>query len=318
MRYLYYVGAVFAAMIAYMMLSNEARDLHAPGERVVVTGASSGIGEQIAYAHAAKGARLVIAARREADLSRVAQRCLELGAQSAHVVVADFADPAASTHLVEKTAKEFESKLDYLYLNHAWLKRDDWVGGNAEELEAMNTRMAQVNYFSFASLAKRAMPLLEAASGRIIVSSSGAGFTPVHTQTTYSGLKHALHGFFGSLRQDLMASRSNCSITIVVIGFIDTVGQRQSTKGAFEYVKMARADDTARAMMSAGARRLPVASYPSGQITTQKFFYMTAPYSLYDALIVVNAQSRPCTNVPDALKLFSCLPDVLRLTGWLS
>jgi len=210
MRYFYYICAVFVAICAYMMLSSEAADFHTPGERVVVTGASSGIGEQIAYAHATKRARIVIAARREADLRRVAQKCIELGAQSAHFIVADFADTSAGKYLIEETAKAFDGKLDYLYLNHAWLKRDDWVGGDAEELEAMNMRMAQVNYFSFASLAKRAMPLLEATSGRIIVSSSGAGFAPVHTNTAYSGLKHALHGFFGSLRQDLIGCPLEC------------------------------------------------------------------------------------------------------------
>jgi len=321
MRFGALLGAVVAAILGCaMMISHQTRHIHDRGERVVVTGASSGIGEQIAYVHASKGARLVIAARREADLKRVAKKCIDLGALSARVVVADFADPSASALLVKEAAEEFQGSLDYLYLNHAWLKRDDWVGGEAEELEALQGRMAQVNYFSFTSLAKRAMPLLEAASGggRIIVSSSGAGRAPVHTQTTYCGLKHALHGFFGSLRQDLMAAHSSVSITIVVIGFIDTEGARESTKGAFSFVKMARADDTANAMVNAAARRSPVTSYPAGQIATQRFFSLVAPYSLYDALIVVNAQSRPCANVPDALKIFSCLGDILRLTGWMS
>ena len=311
--------AAFAAVGAFYFISNGGLGTveHAQGERVVVTGASSGIGEQIAYAHAAVGAKLVIAARRKADLERVAAKCLELGALSARVVVADFSDRKASLDLVEKVKEEFKSGIDYFYLNHAWLSRDDWVSGEAGELEAMHDRMAQVNYFSFASLAKRALPLLEAAGGRIIVSSSGAGRAPVHTQSSYSGLKHALHGFFGSLRQDLMAAGSNVSVTIVVIGFIDTAGARESTKGAFSVVSMAIADDTARAMMRAAALRTPVAAYPSSQIRTQRFFSLVAPYSLYDALIVVNAQSRPCTNTPDAFKLFTCLPDILELTGWL-
>ena len=114
-----------------------------------------------------------------------------------------------------------------------------------------------------------------------------------------------------------MASGSNVSITIVVIGFIDTEGARKSTKGAFSFVSMAKADDTAQAMVQAGAARSPVASYPVGQIATSRFFSLVAPYSLYDALIIVNAQSRPCADVPDALKLFSCLPEILELTGWM-
>ena len=141
--------------------------------------------------HCALGARVVIAARRKSDLERVAAKCTEMGASSAKVVVADFANADAVATLVEAAATELGDAIDYLYLNHAWLKRDDWVGGDADELEAMNARMAQVNYLSFISLAKRALPLLEAANGRIIVSSSGAGRAPVSSQASYCGLKHA-------------------------------------------------------------------------------------------------------------------------------
>ena len=176
--------------------------------------------------------------------------------------------------------------------------------------------MAQVNYLSFVSLAKRALPLLEAANGRIIVSSSVAGRAPVSSQASYCGLKHALHGFFGSLRQDLMASGSNVSITIVVIGFIDTEGARKSTKGAFSFVSMAKADDTAQAMVQAGAARSPVASYPVGQIATSRFFSLVAPYSLYDARSS-STLNQGHADVPDALKLFFLPSRNSELTGWM-
>ena len=87
------IGAVSA--LALTLFGFGGTHEHAPGERVVITGASSGIGEQIAYVHCALGARVVIAARRKSDLERVAAKCTEMGASSAKVVVADFANADA-------------------------------------------------------------------------------------------------------------------------------------------------------------------------------------------------------------------------------
>lgn len=80
--------ALIAVLIAwYMMESFNPESLR--GKKVVICGASAGIGEELAYQYAKFGAQLLLVARREAELQKVVARCGELGAESANYVVAD-------------------------------------------------------------------------------------------------------------------------------------------------------------------------------------------------------------------------------------
>lgn len=71
------------------------------GKRVVICGASTGIGEELAYRYGALGAKVVLVARREAALQKVVARCTELGAQEARYIVADLSTLEAQTEMVE-------------------------------------------------------------------------------------------------------------------------------------------------------------------------------------------------------------------------
>ena len=86
-----------------------------------------------------------------------------------------------------------------------------------------------VNTFSFMSLATAALPVLEATGGAIVVVSSMAGKMGLPAVAAYSSSKHALHGFFDSLRHDLANSRSNVSITTAILGSIDTESAKKGT-----------------------------------------------------------------------------------------
>ncbi|XP_041098493.1 hydroxysteroid 11-beta-dehydrogenase 1-like protein isoform X2 [Polyodon spathula] len=87
------------------------------GARVLVTGASTGIGEQMAYHYARFGAQIVLTARRGAVLEQVVKKCLKLGAEKALYIAADMAVPTDPDRVLKFAAKSLGG-LDYLVLNH--------------------------------------------------------------------------------------------------------------------------------------------------------------------------------------------------------
>lgn len=94
--------AAFTAFVAvliawYMQESFDPESLR--GKKVVICGASTGIGEELAYQYAKFGAQLLLVARREAELKKVVARCGELGAESANYVVADLSSLEGAKHL---------------------------------------------------------------------------------------------------------------------------------------------------------------------------------------------------------------------------
>ena len=80
------------------------------GKKVVICGASAGIGEELAYQYAKFGAQLLLVARREAELQKVVARCGELGAESANYVVADLSSLEGAKKLAAVSSKPFICK----------------------------------------------------------------------------------------------------------------------------------------------------------------------------------------------------------------
>ncbi|XP_006039437.2 hydroxysteroid 11-beta-dehydrogenase 1-like protein B [Alligator sinensis] len=141
------------------------------GKRVLVTGSSTGIGEQIAYEFARMGAHLIITARREKQLKEVAKKCLELGASSARYVVADMNNLSSAQEVIEEAGSKLGG-LDYLVLNH--------VGGTGSfgpfqgDMTEVTSSMT-VNFLSYVQLTASAMTMLKESQGSIIVISSLSG-----------------------------------------------------------------------------------------------------------------------------------------------
>jgi NAD(P)-dependent dehydrogenase (short-subunit alcohol dehydrogenase family) len=180
---------------------------------VVLTGASAGIGREIALQLAAERPRLVLAARDAARLEEVAALCRARGAQ-ALVVPTDVADERACGALIERAVAE-HGRLDVLLLNAGqdmWARLDELTDPSILE------RLQRVNYLGPAWLTWHALAPLEASRGRIVVLSSLAGLTGVPTRTGYAASKHALHGFFDSLRCELAGS--GVSVTLVCPDFV--------------------------------------------------------------------------------------------------
>ena len=209
-------------------------------KNVVLCGASSGIGEEIAYYLSKHKVRnLILSARREEKLKRVAETCIRLGAQNVHIVPADFSELDSADKFASRVREILNDEVDFLILNHAWINARDWVehldDGNAHNYVR---QMMETNFISFVNVVSSLLKYMESTSGRVLVSSSGAGKGPVHKMAAYSASKHAIHGFFGSLRQDLMWHKSNVTITEAVIGRISTENANNALSGQYVVLEL--------------------------------------------------------------------------------
>src|SRR6202165_5557581 len=190
---------------------------------VVITGASKGIGAELARQLAAKGAKLVLAARNEKELDAVADECRKAGA-SVGSVKADVAGERDCRAIVAGAILAV-GHLDTL-VNNAGVSM--WA--RFEDIEDMSIleRIMQVNYMGAVYCTHHALPHLRESRGRIVGVSSLAGRVGVPTRTGYSASKHAMTGFFDSLRIEL--EDSGITVTMIYPGFVST-GIRENATG---------------------------------------------------------------------------------------
>lgn len=165
---------------------------------VWITGASSGIGEALAVAFAREGAKLVLSSRRREELERVQLAC-QLEASRCLILPLDLADTAAVDALTLQVMNTF-GRIDVLVNNGGISQR-----ALAQEAPlSIDRRIMEVNFFGQIALTKSVLPvMLRQKSGHIVVMSSIAGKFGFWYRTAYSASKHALHGFFESLRLEV-------------------------------------------------------------------------------------------------------------------
>jgi short-subunit dehydrogenase len=190
---------------------------------VAITGASKGIGAELARQLAAQGARLVLAARSEKELEEVAAQCRKLGANVV-TVRADVAVERDCQALVAGAVLAF-GRLDTLVNNAGatmWARFED-----IHDMSILE-RIMQVNYMGAVYCTYHALPHLKESRGRIVGISSLAGKVGVPTRTGYSAAKHAMTGFFDSLRIEL--DDSGVTVTMIYPGFVAT-GIRENATG---------------------------------------------------------------------------------------
>uniref|UniRef100_A0A8B9HMH9 Hydroxysteroid 11-beta-dehydrogenase 1-like protein n=1 Tax=Astyanax mexicanus TaxID=7994 RepID=A0A8B9HMH9_ASTMX len=224
------------------------------GAKVLVTGASTGIGEQIAYHYARLGAQIVITARRENVLK---EKCEDLGAQKALYIAADMANPTDVDRVVEFAEKKLGG-LDYLVLNHIGPSPYRMWDGDMDHIRWL----MQVNFYSYLQMTVKALPALEKSKGSVVVVSSMLGKMCSPYALPYIATKFALNGFFGSLEHELVMKQSNVSISICILGLIDTEAAIEKVKG---YIDMAPypAHEAAWNIIKTGALRQSESTYPS-------------------------------------------------------
>ena len=191
---------------------------------VWITGASSGIGEALAGAFSREGAKLVLSSRNTTELERVRRAC----------------DGGADRHLVlPLDLTRFD---DLAGAVSAALRRFDRVdvlvhsGGVSQRSLITSTELAtdraimDLNFFGTIALTKAVLPsMLARKNGHIVPISSVVGYVGTPLRSTYSASKHALHGFFDSLRAEL--AKDGISVTIVCPGYIRTNVSRNALTG---------------------------------------------------------------------------------------
>jgi short-subunit dehydrogenase len=183
------------------------------GKTVLITGASEGIGRALAFALAAEKPRLVLAARSEARLAEAARECAARGAEVL-AVPADVSRAEDCRQLVARTLERFGA-LDVL-VNNAGITM--WSRFDEISDTSVFTRLLAVNYLGAVHTTAAALPHLKASRGLIVAVASIAGLTGVPERTAYAASKHAMVGFFESLRIELAGS--GVGVTIVAPDFV--------------------------------------------------------------------------------------------------
>ncbi|KAK4351113.1 hypothetical protein RND71_030426 [Anisodus tanguticus] len=192
------------------------------GKVVIITGASSGIGEYLAYEYAQRGACLTIAARREKSLHEVAERALDLGAPDVLVVPADVSKVEDCRRIVDSTMSHF-GRLDHL-VNNAGMTA---VSLFEETEEITNVRsIMDINFWGSVYMTRFAIPYLRYSEGRIIVLSSAASCMPAPRMSLYNASKSAMAQFFEALRIEF---GRDIKITLVTPGYVES----EMTRGKF-------------------------------------------------------------------------------------
>ena len=183
------------------------------GRSVLITGASEGIGRALALELAAQGARLVLNARSEARLREAARDCARFGAEVV-AIPGDVAQRQDCQRMVEGAIGRF-GRLDTL-VNNAGITM--WARFDAVQDFSVFERLLAVNYLGAVYLTAAALPHLKQARGLIVAVASIAGLTGVPERTGYAASKHAMVGFFESLRIELRGS--GVAVSIIAPDFV--------------------------------------------------------------------------------------------------
>ncbi|KAK3591290.1 hypothetical protein CHS0354_004339 [Potamilus streckersoni] len=185
------------------------------GKVVWITGSSSGIGEYLAYELASAGCRLVLSARREAELKRVKQGCIEKhGSQESDILILpmDMVKFEEHQQAVDTVLKYFK-KIDILVNNAGRSQRAEWEKIHLD----VDRQILELNVMSVISLTRCVLPhMMDKKEGHIVVTSSVAGKLGVPGSASYTGSKHALHGYFEALR--IEAADRGITVTMLCPG----------------------------------------------------------------------------------------------------
>jgi len=208
------------------------------GKVIWITGASSGIGEDLSREFDRGGARLVLSARNESALERVRDDCVAAGSRAEDLLVLplDVVDFAAIPGAVTQVQQAF-SGIDML-INNAGLSQRSFCVDT--ELDVYRT-LLEVNVLGQIALTKAVLPVMIAqGSGHIAVTASVAGKVGAPMRTGYCAAKHAVMGFFDSLRTEV--AYLGIQVSTIVPGFIRTNIARNALTATGEATDMEEAD----------------------------------------------------------------------------
>lgn len=200
---------------------------------VVITGASSGIGNALAHELGNAGAKLVLAARREGALQAIAEQYPD-----SLVVKTDVTDEAQCQNLVDKSVETF-GRIDAL-VNNAGISMQVKFE-NIENLDLFH-KIMDVNYFGMVYCTHYALPHLKKSKGLLVGISSMVGKLGVPTRTGYAASKHAMQGFLDSLRIELMGT--GVDVSVISPGFVQSEVRDKALGGDAKPTGESRIDES--------------------------------------------------------------------------
>lgn len=179
-----------------------------------ITGASSGIGEALAYALSIAGAKLILSSRRIEELERVKAACAF--PEKAAILPLDLLDiPSLDSKAAEAIA--CFGGIDLMIHNGGVTQRSLVAETDLD----VHRHIMGLNYFSYVALTKALLPhFIERKAGHFVVTSSVMGKIGTPMRAGYAASKHALHGYFDCLRAEVSAD--NIKVTILTPGYIRT------------------------------------------------------------------------------------------------
>jgi len=193
------------------------------GKTIWITGASSGVGEALCKLLSEHQLNLIISARRFEELERVKSE----SANTAEIKILTL--DLGESDLLEQKAKEaiaLFGQIDVLINNGGISQRSMVVDTSL----AVDRRLMEINYFGTIALTKAVLPfMLKNGKGHIATVTSLTGIFGTPWRSGYAASKHALHGFFDSMRAEL--EDKGIKVTLLALGFIRTNLSRVALKG---------------------------------------------------------------------------------------
>ncbi len=188
------------------------------GKVIWITGASSGIGEALAYELARHKVKLILSARRKEELERVMGNCHPSAQPNIRILPLDLSQ-GSTLKLITEAAVQLFGHVDILINN----------GGISQRSLAKDTvldadrRLMEVDYFGTIALTKFLLPhFLKRKSGHFVTVTSVMGMIGTPYRSGYAAAKHALHGFFDSLRAELWKDSKQIFVTLICPGWVHT------------------------------------------------------------------------------------------------
>lgn len=191
------------------------------GKSAWITGASSGLGRALALEFGALGAKLILSGRDEVALAHVAQSA----GTDARVLAFDLEDDAACGEAANQALAVF-GRLDFVVLNAGISQRSLFVNTSKTAF----SKIMRTNFISSVEITRAVLPsMLRQRGGSILCVSSLAGLMGAPLRSAYSASKHALAGFFSSVRTEIEGS--GVTIHIAYPGFVKTMISHNALKG---------------------------------------------------------------------------------------
>lgn len=206
----------FSLIFIYRFLKKKYTPIDFTNKTIWITGASSGIGEALAYSFSSKGASLILTSRRESELDRVRKACKY--PDRVELFPIDLSKSKEIEGLVSEFLAINNKKIDILINNAGLSMRAECLKHTLDQ----DIYLLQVNLISYIAMTKAVLRnMITRNQGHIVAISSIQGKLGIANRTTYAASKHGVIGYFDSLRAELAST--NINVTVICPGYVKTL-----------------------------------------------------------------------------------------------